>query len=75
MNKWKDFDAFYTDLLSEVYHEPDSVLTSQVTDSMLPGFLQLLRTNQRILDLGCGAGYAMRKMREYGYTNVEGLTL
>ena len=75
MNKWKDFDAFYTDLLSEVYHEPDSVLTSQVTDAMLPGFLQLLRTNMRILDLGCGAGYAMRKMRELGFTNVEGLTL
>ena len=34
MNKWKEFDAFYNDLLGEVYHEPDSVLTSQVTDSM-----------------------------------------
>ena len=75
MNKWKEFDAFYNDLLGEVYHEPDSVLTTQVTDSMLPGFLALLKKNQRILDLGCGAGYAMRKMREYGYTNVEGLTL
>ena len=38
MNKWKEFDAFYNDLLGEVYHEPDSVLTSQVTDSMLPVF-------------------------------------
>ena len=43
MNKWKDFDAFYTDLLSEVYHEPDSVLTSQVTDAMLPGFYSYLK--------------------------------
>ena len=31
----KEFDAFYNDLLGEVYHEPDSVLTTQVTDSML----------------------------------------
>ena len=75
MHKWKEFDAFYTDLLSEVYHEPDSVLTTEVTDKMLPGFLGLLKKNQKILDLGCGAGYAMRKMREYGYTKVEGLTL
>ena len=64
MRKWKEFDAFYTNLLSEVYHEPDSVLTTEVTDKMLPGFLGLLNKNQKILDLGCGAGYAMRKMRE-----------
>ena len=75
MSKWKDFDKFYNNLLSEVYHEPDSMLTTQVTDRMLPGFLELFTTNEKILDLGCGAGYAMKKMREFGMKDVEGLTL
>ena len=75
MSKWNDFHAFYEHLLTEVYHEPDSMLTTQVTDRMLPGFLELFTTNEKILDLGCGAGYAMKKMRELGMKNVEGLTL
>ena len=75
MSKWNDFHAFYEHLLTEVYHEPDSMLTTQVTDRMIPGFLELFTTNEKILDLGCGAGYAMKKMREFGMKNVEGLTL
>lgn len=75
MDKWKELDKFYTHLLSEVYHEPDSFLTTEVVDKMLPGFLAPLPKDARILDLGCGSGYALKKMREAGYSNVEGLTL
>lgn len=75
MDKWKELDKFYTHLLSEVYHEPDSFLTTEVVDKMLPGFLTPLPKDARILDLGCGSGYALKKMREAGYNNVEGLTL
>lgn len=75
MDKWNDFDKFYSQLLTEVYHEPDSFLTTDVVDKMLPGFLKLLPKDASILDLGCGAGYALTKMRESGYENVEGLTL
>ena len=75
MDKWKELDKFYTQLLSEVYHEPDSFLTTDVVDRMLPGFLKLCDKEYRILDLGCGSGYALEKMRELGYENVEGLTL
>lgn len=74
--KWKEFDKFYTHLLSEVYHEPDSFLTTEVVDKMLPGFLDIVSAQDaRILDLGCGSGYALEKMRELGFNNVEGLTL
>lgn len=74
MDKWLEFDKFYNQLLTEVYHEPDSFLTTEVVDKMLPGFLNLLPKDASILDLGCGAGYALTKMRELGYENVEGLT-
>ena len=50
MSKWNDFHAFYEHLLTEVYHEPDSMLTTQVTDRMIPGFLELFTTNEKILD-------------------------
>ena len=76
MRDWKDFDKFYNKIVSDIYHEPDSLLTMQVVDKMLPGFLDILRAkNSRILDVGCGSGYALEKMKERGFENVEGLTL
>jgi 2-polyprenyl-3-methyl-5-hydroxy-6-metoxy-1,4-benzoquinol methylase len=76
MDKWKEFDEFYSHILKEVYHEPDSFLTTQVVDKMLPGFLDIVKNKEaHILDLGCGSGYALEKMREAGFNNVEGLTL
>lgn len=75
MPDWSDFEKFYSVIMGEVYHEPDSFLTSDVVDLMLPQFLELCPKEYRILDLGCGSGYALEKMRELGYDNVEGLTL
>ena len=76
MDKWKEFDEFYNHILKEVYHEPDSFLTTEVVDKMLPGFLDIVKNKEaHILDLGCGSGYALEKMREAGFNNVEGLTL
>lgn len=78
MTDWEDFKKFYNVVVSEVYHEPDSFLTTDVVDKMLPGFLSVIGEKNKdmpILDLGCGSGYALEKMREAGYTNCEGLTL
>ena len=47
-----DFHAFYEHLLTEVYHEPDSMLTTQDSDRMILDFLNYSLQTKKILDLG-----------------------
>ena len=43
MRDWKDFDKFYNKIVSDIYHEPDSLLTMQVVDKMLPGLFRHIK--------------------------------
>ena len=63
---------------NEVIYQPTSEIAHKIIDSQLPGFIKGATaedTNKFILDIGCGDGYAMEKMVEMGYENVQGLTL
>jgi len=69
---------FYNKLLEEVYHEHDTDITKTVIDNVLPIYVKNhmsgMPLDSKILDLGCGSGYALEKFRELGYTNLQGLT-
>ena len=63
---------------NEVIYQPTSSISHKVIDTQLPGFLSGATgedKNKFILDVGCGDGYAMQKMIELGYENVQGVTL
>lgn len=63
--------------LAHVYSEPLTELHSNVIDHIVPKLVSSteLTSNQKILDVGCGQGYAMKKFIELGCTNIQGLTL
>jgi SAM-dependent methyltransferase len=63
---------------NEVLYQPTSEVAHKVIDSKLADFIKGATNDDKerfILDIGCGDGYAMEKMIELGYENVQGLTL
>ena len=63
---------------NEVIYQPTTAIDHKVIDAQLPGFITGATGEDKkkfILDVGCGDGYAMEKMIEMGYENVQGLTL
>ena len=63
---------------NEVVYLPTTAIDHKVIDAQLPGFITGATGEDKkkfILDIGCGDGYAMSKMIEMGYENVQGLTL
>lgn len=63
---------------NEVIYQPTSAIAHKVIDAQLPGFIKGATGEDEkkfIIDIGCGDGYAMEKMIEMGYENVQGLTL
>ena len=63
---------------NEVIYQPTSTVAHKVIDAQLPGFNKGATSEdvkKFIIDIGCGDGYAMQKMIEMGYENVQGLTL
>lgn len=63
---------------NEVIYQPTGEIAHKIIDSQLPGFIKGATAEDEkkfILDIGCGDGYAMEKMIEMGYENVQGLTL
>ncbi len=62
----------------EVYSEPDTAMHMGMIDKIIPDLEKNQlgdNKNQAILDVGCGQGYAMTKLREAGFTNVQGITM
>lgn len=72
------FDAFRKRISGEVYSEPDSSFHKDLIDALLPQFAESHLKEMRdakILDVGCGQGYACLKFKELGFENVTGITL
>jgi ubiquinone/menaquinone biosynthesis C-methylase UbiE len=74
----KKIESFLERTNSEVYSEPDSPMHKTMIDHVIRDLVK----NQlggdkgiKILDIGCGQGYAMMKLRENGFTDLTGITL
>jgi SAM-dependent methyltransferase len=70
------FENFILRIRNEVYSEPDTELYSKLIDRLLPQFTAFLsEKTSRILDVGCGQGYASLKFKALGYRNLTAITL
>ncbi len=69
-------DGFLNRIKTETYSELDSDLHMRIIDQMLPEFARFIPDRQaRLLDVGCGQGYASLKFKELGYRRVTAITL
>lgn len=69
-------EGFMRRIESEAYSEPDSDLHMLLTDKMLPEFSRFIPDLQtRLLDVGCGQGYASLKFKALGYQQITAITL
>lgn len=68
---------YYDHVLGTVYTEGESDFHKTVTSDVIDRFIKPMELplDSKILDLGCGPGYFLDKMRDLGYTNLEGVTL
>lgn len=63
---------------NEVLYRPETDLDKKVIDKFLEPFIKNIQIDDKeinIIDIGCGHGYAMEKIIEHGFENVQGLTL
>jgi predicted TPR repeat methyltransferase len=63
---------------NEIIYQPSTDIDHKVIDAQLPAFIKGATGEDEkkfILDIGCGDGYAMEKMIDLGYENVQGITL
>ena len=63
---------------NEVIYQPTAEIAHKIIDNQLAAFIKGATgedTKKFILDIGCGDGYAMEKMIEMGYENVQGITM
>jgi SAM-dependent methyltransferase len=71
-------EKFLEKVKLEVYSEPDSQMHMNMIDKIIPDLVQNQISDekkQKILDIGCGQGYALTKFKEAGYTNLTGITM
>ena len=76
--QWIRQKQFKVAMENEVIYIPSTVIDHKVIDAQLPGFVEGATAgdkNKFILDIGCGDGYAMQKLIDLEYENVQGLTL
>lgn len=73
----KRFQDFLTIVRGHVYSEPDTNIHTNVINTMSEKIVQAFYEDKdgALLDVGCGSGYAMEKMKELGMTNLQGITL
>ncbi len=73
----KRFNEFREWCKTHVYSEPDTQMHTNVMDQIIPKLINdsNLSDKQSILDVGCGQGYGMLKFKEYGCSNIQGITL
>lgn len=75
-NPSRVFEDFLRRIESEAYSEPNSGLHMDLIDKMAPEFARFIPNPQtRLLDVGCGRGYAGLKFKELGYGRVTAITL
>ena len=63
---------------NETLYQPTGEVAHRIINNQLPAFIEGATgddNKQFILDIGCGDGYAMQKMVDMGYENVQGITL
>ena len=69
-------EGFLRRIESEAYSERDSRLHMSLIDKMVPEFAKFIPDRQtRMLDVGCGQGYASLKFKELGYQQITAITL
>lgn len=69
-------EGFLHRIQNEVYSELDSEMHMALIDKMLPEFARFIPERQtRLLDVGCGQGYASLKFKELGYQQLTAITL
>ena len=69
-------EGFLRRIENEAYSELDSDLHMTLIDKMLPEFARFIPDRQtRLLDVGCGQGYASLKFKELGYQQLTAITL
>lgn len=74
----KRFKDFLEIVRGHVYSEPDTPLhTNTINTVSAKIYEEHFKANPdgKLLDIGCGSGYAMLKLKEYGMTDLTGLTL
>ena len=69
-------EGFLCRIENEAYSESDSELHMTIIDKMLPEFTRFIPDPQtRLLDVGCGQGYASQKFKELGYQEITAIAL
>ena len=77
-NKANKMLKFLDKVSKEVYSEPDTEMHMKMIDQIIPDLEKNQigdNKDQAILDVGCGQGYAMQKLKEAGFTNLKGITM
>jgi len=77
-DSWIRQKQFKVAMENEVNYIPSTVIDHKVIDAQLPGFIEGATAGDKtkfVLDIGCGDGYAMQKLIDLEYENVQGLTL
>lgn len=71
LEKYRRLDAFINGLLSDIYEEPKNDMAVDITKKMFPYFCKLTQLNSgRVLDVGCGNGFALDIMKSAGFNPV-----
>lgn len=71
----ESFKKFLELVRGHVYSEPETDLHNNVMDHMIPKIISEHGMHGPLLDVGCGNGGAMERMRDLGLTDLTGLTL
>tara|TARA_B100001057_G_scaffold473564_1_gene538183 strand:- start:1559 stop:2296 length:738 start_codon:yes stop_codon:yes gene_type:complete len=77
-DKTKKIEDFLTKVSNEVYSEPNTDMHKKMIDQLIPDLEKNQigdNKDQKILDVGCGQGYALEKLKEAGFTNLQGITM
>ena len=73
----KRFKEFLEIVRGHVYSEPDTEIHTNTINAMTKKIVDEHFDDKdgALLDIGCGSGYAMERMKALGMTNLQGLTL
>lgn len=71
----ESFNKYYTEY--NVYAEAESLRSMQVESKVYNKSVQLIKKcispDKKIIDIGCGEGKILQKLKEVGYTNLYGM--